>query len=49
MALGYSQERKEEMNTLIIAISMVLVAVVGTIIIKYIERKDAQHTSVYSE
>jgi len=37
------------MNTLIIAISMVLVAVVGTMIMKCIERKDAQLNSVYSE
>ena len=37
------------MSTLIIAGSMALVAVVGTIIIKYIDRKDAQHNSVYSE
>ena len=37
------------MNTIIIAGSMAVVAVVGTIIMKIIDKKDAQHTPIASE
>ena len=37
------------MNTLIIAGSMALVAIVGTLVIKYIDYRDTHHNALTSE